>query len=144
MFHAAGWTFPWSIPFSFATQARAPSLLHYNPCKPRLWLDHAADRGLLFNLEALLELSCHTLLWSSHSAGALPPLKGLERYIIPIDKDRDYEPPQRKEAPTSNQNNNCRSCTHSSFALSARIKGFSVCPRLRLDVCPRLSLVLPS
>jgi hypothetical protein len=27
MFHAAGWTFPWSIPFSFATQVSSLCLL---------------------------------------------------------------------------------------------------------------------
>jgi hypothetical protein len=75
MFHAAGWTFPWSIPFSFSTQVRAPSSLQYNPCRPRSWLDHSADRGLLLNLEALLELSCYALLWSPYSAGTLRPSK---------------------------------------------------------------------
>jgi hypothetical protein len=71
MFHAAGWTFPWSIPFSFATQVRSTSPLQYNPRRPHLWLDHLAERGLFLNLEALFEFSCHTLLWSSHGAGTL-------------------------------------------------------------------------
>ncbi|KAI0307967.1 hypothetical protein B0F90DRAFT_1813320 [Multifurca ochricompacta] len=53
MFHAAGWTFPWSITFSFATQAVS---------------DHLANSRLLFDLEAFLELRSNTLLWSSYSA----------------------------------------------------------------------------
>ena len=75
MFHAAGWTFPWSITFSFATQVRAPSLrCGITLCRPHLWVDHPAERRLFPNLETLFELSCYTLLWSSHSAGTLPPL----------------------------------------------------------------------
>lgn len=37
--------------------------------------DHSADRGLLVNLGASLELPCYTLLWSSYSAGTSPPAK---------------------------------------------------------------------
>jgi hypothetical protein len=81
MFHAAGWTFPWSLPFSFSTQVRATiSPLQLYPLQTHLWLDHHADRGLLPNLEALLELWCYTLLWSSHGTGTLPPLKDYRRY----------------------------------------------------------------
>src|SRR6266852_3879063 len=42
-------------------------------CKSHILLDHPANRGLLPNLEAPFELSRHTLLWSPHSAGTLPP-----------------------------------------------------------------------
>lgn len=67
----------------------------------------------------------------------------LERCIIPGDKDRDCEPPQRNEASTSNQDDHRGSSTHRSSAHSTRVKRFSVRARLRLDVCPCLSL-LPS
>lgn len=64
--------------------------------------------------------------------------------IIPGDKDRDCEPSQRKEGPKSYQDDYRGSCAHRSFALSVRVNEFSVRARLRLDVCPCLSLVLPN
>ena len=45
----------------------------YNPCKPHLLSGHLAVHRLLSNLEAFLEIRCHTLLWSSYGTGTLPP-----------------------------------------------------------------------
>jgi hypothetical protein len=66
MFHASGWTYPWSCTFSFCTQVGS---LIAGLAVTHVHQDHHPRRLKSGHLEALPALRSHSLLWGAHSAG---------------------------------------------------------------------------
>lgn len=66
MFHAAGWTFPWAITFSFATQVTD---LRLSQNIDSFDEDHSADCRQWSNMETFPEFWSNALLWCANSSG---------------------------------------------------------------------------
>lgn len=69
MFHAGGWTYPWTNVFAFATQVRE-QFIFFHVAEPMKYKDHDANRRLPTHMETLPQFCGYTLLRCTNSTGA--------------------------------------------------------------------------
>ena len=68
MFHAAGWTFPWSITFACATQVSTECLFVFIIY---MVIDYHSVSGKCANLEPFPSFKYFALLWSADSSSMI-------------------------------------------------------------------------